>query len=517
MSIISLIKYAPKRTLAVIAMLAAAAIVPATLLAYGPTNRATFTAPDGAPYVTFNSITNGTIGDERNFVGIRENTGTNSGIGNVWYDNMTVAKDKTYLVRMYVHNDAVDPTMVAHDVTAEINLPTTTAKSIEVQGFVRWSGDTAPTEVWDEATFSSNEDFNLAYVSGSLKYENNSVGKNGGIALPESIFTSAGTKLGYDSLNGDIPGCFQYAGYVTFVVKPQFAPELTTDFTLQKMVSKHGANKWVESYTAQPGEIVDYLLVYKNTGETQENDVTFRDTLPADITYKKGTTTYGNTVYPKGTPASDNVANGTGINVGNYAVGANAWVIFSAEVAKNGDLDVCGENTLINKAKVTTNGLSINDTANVVVNKTCDTPKVVYTCDSLGVAKLSNTSNRFTVGYSLTNATFKNVSYVIRNAAGAVVETKTATGNTLDYNQATVGKYSVQATITVTADNKQVTATSESCKANFEVTSTPVEPPVTPNLPYTGPGEDIAAFLGVGSLVTALGYYLSSRRGLLVR
>jgi hypothetical protein len=65
-------------------MIAAAVIVPASIFAWGP-NRSTFTIDSPANYVTFNSITdNPNIGDERNFVGIRE-----SGTNNLWSDDMT--------------------------------------------------------------------------------------------------------------------------------------------------------------------------------------------------------------------------------------------------------------------------------------------------------------------------------------------------------------------------------------------------------------------------------------------
>jgi uncharacterized repeat protein (TIGR01451 family)/LPXTG-motif cell wall-anchored protein len=140
---------------------------------------------------------------------------------------------------------------------------------------------------------------------------------------------------------------------------------------MSKMVSKHGDNKWVKSYAAQPSETVDYLIQYKNVGTAQEDDVTFRDTLPTGMTYVAGSTVFGNSTTPSGTKATDDIANGTGINVGSYASGANAWSIFSATVPTNDQLAACGANTLVNTAKVTTGGGSLQDTANVTVSKTC--------------------------------------------------------------------------------------------------------------------------------------------------
>lgn len=513
MSIISLIKYAPKRALAVIAMIATAIIVPAALLAYGPA-RDPYTWESPADKVVFNSITNNpTHGNEFNFVQVRESTASNE----TYADSISLTAGKEYVIYIYYHNNAksslnASGVGVAHGAYVKAEIPAIVKNGSAgtiANGYVGATNAT-PTEVWDDISFSNTTggDIALRYIPGSTTIHN--LGPTNGQAMDDKIVTT-GAPLGYDSLNGDLKGCNEFAGYATLRVKADQA-----NFTINKQVRKVGETTWNESQTVNAGDNIQYLITYKNTGTTVQNDVVIKDTLPKNVTYVAGTTILKNGTNPTGIKVSDNVVTSNGINIGSYAPNAVAYVMFNAKVADSSALE-CGTNTMTNLGRVETNNGSKEDTTVITVVKNCDTTKVVYTCDSLGVAKLSNTSNRFTVGYSLTNATFKNVSYVIRNAAGAVVETKTATGNTLDYNQATVGKYSVQATITVTADNKQVTATSESCKANFEVTSTPVEPPVTPNLPYTGPGEDIAAFLGVGSLVTALGYYLSSRRGLLVR
>lgn len=373
-----LIRRAPKRFSALALILAAAIIIPTATLAWGP-SRETFTIAQPSDHVQFNSITdNPNVGDERNFVGVRED-----GSANTWYDSLNVQSGKTYIVRMYVHNNAATSlNLVANNVKAKVDLPTTTGKSISINGFVSATNVGANktgnagsyAEVYDDAKLTSTQDFNLSYVSGSLKYDTNA----GTFSLPESIFTSNGAKLGYTQMDGNIPGCFQYSGFVTFKVTPQFAAPST--FSMSKMVSKHGANKWVEDYAATPGETVDYLLQYKNTGTVQQDDVTFRDTLPAGMTYVNGSTTFGNSKTPNGVKASDNIANGTGINVGSYAPGANAWAIFSAKAPMNDKLAICGANTLINNGKVTTEGTSLSDTANITVNKEC-APGTINVCE----------------------------------------------------------------------------------------------------------------------------------------
>ena len=356
--LITILRNAPKRMSALFAILAVAAIVPATLHAWGP-DRPTYTIENPADHVTFNSITNNpNIGDERNFVGIRE-----SGTNTTWTDNMNVQKGKEYTVRVYVHNNAAaNLNKVAENVTAKVNLPTTTAKSIQVDGLIS-STNASPTQVWDQANFKSAEDFNLAYVAGSLKFENNAFGA-AGTAIPESVFTNSGAKLGYDKLDGKIPGCFQYAGYLTFKVKPQFAPK--PDFTMSKQVRKVGTTTWTKNVAVNPGDDVEYLITYSNTGEVKQDNVIVKDVLPKNVAYVPGTTKLKNMLNPSGKTVSDNVTK-DGINISNYEPKSTAYVWFTAKVGSKTEL-TCGTNTLVNTGVVQTGYGTKEDTANVVVN-----------------------------------------------------------------------------------------------------------------------------------------------------
>ncbi len=455
--LLTAMRNAPKRTSAVVAMIAAAVIVPAALFAWGP-NRPTYTIANPAKHVTFNSITdNPNIGDERNFVGIRE-----VGSNNVWHDNMKVQEGKEYYVRMYVHNNAADSLNasgkgIAKDVTAKFNLPTETAKSIQVNGFLSAS-NASPKEVYDHAKFTSDKNFNLSYVSGSLKYENNVKTFD----LPESIFTSAGAKLGYEKMDGTIPGCFEYAGYVTFKVKPQI--QQTTDFTLDKKVSKHGENKWVEEYKAKPGETVDFVLQYRNTGDVQHDDVTFRDMLPKGLTYVPGSTKWGNARGNYNVTSNDgNLTNGTGINVGSYLPQAGAWTIFSAKVASNDKLPECGVNKLVNKGRVTTGGYAVEDDAKVVVEKECEeVPEKIKVC-----------------------------------------ELKTNRIITISEDEFDASKHSRNL---------------DDCKKTPEVPEQPEDDKEVPTeLPQTGAGGAILSLIGAGTAAAGISYYATSSREFLAK
>lgn len=354
------IKRSPKIA-ALVAAVTGAVLVPAALLAWGP-NRATFTMASPATYVTFDSITDNPLigGDERDFVSIRE-----SGTNNTWQENMTVQPGKTYTVRMYVHNNAASNlNLVAQNVTAKFNLPSETGKSITVDGFLD-SSNANPTEVTDQATFSSDQNFNLNLVQNSAVYENNAFGPNG-VALPNSLFTSQGALLGYDKLDGKIPGCLQYSGYVTFEVKPQFAP----NFNVTKEVRKDGDTGWNKSVTVNNGDTVQYLLGYENTSGEDQTNVWFRDQLPQGLTYVPGSTQLTNAVHTDPLTLGDELTTGTGVNVGNYAENANAYVEFKAKV--DDPSLVCGTKTYTNTVHVTVNNnLFKEDTADVVVNKPC--------------------------------------------------------------------------------------------------------------------------------------------------
>ena len=541
----SLIRRAPKRFSGAIAILAAAIIVPAVALAWGP-DPPVYTVANPADHITFNSIKdNPNVGDERNFVVVKDAANTNDG---GWQDNITVQPGKEYLVRVYVHNNAASSlNLTAINTRVMASVPNTTGKNVSISGFVT-ADNATPNKIWDDIHFNSGSDFNLTYVPGSAEIYNNGYAAGGaGKSLSDNIVTSNGALIGYNGPDGKVPGCFQYANYVYFKVKPQFPKE---EFTVAKDVRKDGATSFVESVDAKAGDKLDYRITYKNTGNVQANNVILKDKLPAGISYVPGSVKILNANNLGGAYVKDgdNLFS-SGINIGAYAAGSNAYVTFNATVNKNDDLPKCGPNTLVNTASAQPAGQgSKEDTANAVVDKTCK-PVVKYTCDTLSIKVISRTEFQFSTKYTIENATFKNVVYVIKDANGKVVDTKTSTNSTLNYTQTTAGKYTVQATVTVSVNGQDKTVTSNGCKGAFEVPKTPGDitvcelatkkivtikesafdsskysknlddcketPPVTPpELPKTGMGENIVAILGLGALIASAAYYIASRRAL---
>lgn len=366
--LITAIKRAPK-TAASISMLVAAVVVPAALFAWG-TDRPTYTYDSPANHVTFNSMT-GTenYGDERNFVRIKEATAPNS----TYADDINLQPGKEYSVMVFFHNNAKTSLNseaeqfkgIATNTKMRVQMPATVkaGEKARITGFI--SADNAqPKEIWDEAYGAASNNVALRYVADSAVIT--SKGAVNGQKMPETLYTT-GAALGYYALDGNLPGCNEFAGYVVFKVKVD-----QPNFEVAKTVSEKGKNTYQESVTVKSGSEVEYKIHYKNTGTTDQNDVVIKDVLPAGVSYVNGSTQVSNAASKnQWTPTTDNEVTKGGLNIGNYAANGGAYVKFTAKVAANADLAKCGVNTLVNTATAQTKNGDKHDTANVVVTKEC--------------------------------------------------------------------------------------------------------------------------------------------------
>lgn len=350
-------KVTPKSIAALIVSLLAVAIIPAAVFAWGPA-RPTFTQEAPADHVTFNSITNNPkYGDERNFFRIRDIAS-----GQSYGDEATLTAGKKYEALIFYHNNAkaslnADGTGVAKDAAARTEMPALVkANSTDTKAMAYVSASNAqPATVFDHITLKnpSSTDVALRYIPGSAKIASN--GPVNGQAISDSIFTGSGVKLGYDSLNGTLPGCDQYSGYIVF----QFVAD-QPQFTFAKDVRMSGTKTWADSIQAKRGDTVDYRLSYTNTGTTEQKNVVMKDVLPKGLAYVAGSTKIQNAGNPNGKTIEDGI-NAGGVNIGNYAPGANAFLVFSAKV----DADTCA--VITNIAAAETNNGNQQDTAKVTI------------------------------------------------------------------------------------------------------------------------------------------------------
>lgn len=314
--------------------------------------------------ITFNSISDNAAlgGDEKNFVGARKVAG---GSG-VWNADAIEAEDgEKYYIRMYVHNDNPGgDDAIAKDTTVRFDIAESSGTEVEVQGFIT-SSNASPAEYYDSVRFTSDTAFHLEYVPGSAFLENNGIAAEGGVGLSdETVETENGMLIGYDALDGNLPGGFPYAAYVGIEVKVVY----DYSFTMGAQVRLAGdANAvWQKEVTAKGGDEVEFQISYQNLETATVSDVMAKSVLPDGLKYVDGTMMVYNSTYPQGFAVEDGtVLFFDGINIGSYDSNSNAYLRFRAKVVDN-DLPF-GENTLVNWGQIGIGSSVKQDSASVIV------------------------------------------------------------------------------------------------------------------------------------------------------
>ena len=273
------IKFKRRMTVAGLAALAITFLAPwATTFAYGPA-RDTYTNEVPADHVTFNSITNNVaLGDERNFVRIRE-----ADSGNKYGDEVKVVPGKEYEVYIYYHNNAASNLNasgkgIANNVriTTNFDSAVNSSKKATITAFIN-ATDATPTRIWDEAymTTDSTADIVLRYVNASATIHN--AGSTNGMKLSTDLFgddtKGEGQYIGVNKLDGRLPGCAEYSGYITYRLRAEQVGAKVT-----KTVSLDGVN-FFENVTANS--------IVNNTGEfILEDGINFKDCVFNNVNVK---------------------------------------------------------------------------------------------------------------------------------------------------------------------------------------------------------------------------------------
>ena len=323
---------------------------------WGP-ERDTFTWEVPAEYAVFNSIINNPeLGDERNFVRIRE-------VGmDKFVDEVKIVAGKEYEVYTYYHNNATDKKMIngkpigqtvvgiADNVRMSSNFPAQirAGERLSANSIITWINETAPINaVWDGAFMTTDENLvYLRYVPGTATIHNGGQLNGQGVG-PDYLFSDRGAILGYNIFSGILPGCNQYAGYVTYKFKAD-----KPDFTVTKRVSLYEQNNFVASVSSVRGNIVEFKVRYENTGMMVQENVLIKDTLPAGLEYQNGSTVLKNNSDTEGSVINDDIVmHERGVNIGTYA-GRNGWAELTYR-AKILDSAACGKMT--NHVDVVTN------------------------------------------------------------------------------------------------------------------------------------------------------------------
>lgn len=287
----------------------------------------------------FNSFVNTpSYGDERTFLDARRTDQTAPGSSKNVLPDVTKGS-KEVIMRMYVHNNANSSTNasgkgVARNTKVRIALPENEGSALRSVGYI--SADNAtPRVVEDTVDLTSTESFRIDYKPGSAIIYNN--GPLNGSKISDSVVTT-GAPIGYDALNGNLPGCFEYEAVIEITVKvtPKEVPNMDVD----KKVRKYSEGKkggWVSEVNAKPGEEVEWMLNTKNIGKAALTNVVTRDVLPPHMELVSGSIKFTNA---KGSQKlEDGPLFQSGYNAGKYDPEDNTVVIFKTKVL--GDFEEC--------------------------------------------------------------------------------------------------------------------------------------------------------------------------------
>lgn len=277
-----------------------------------------------------------------------------------WGDPLNANVGDRVAFLFYYHNGMINTT--AHNTRLRVDLPIDQGTALNMKSYL-WSDETpyiTDTIVDGQivgasgATINLPTDARIQYVPGSTMIFRN--GATAGTQIADGITTNSGVNI------GDIQGCWNYSGYVTFLADIYGQSNLS----LVKKVAHPGETTWHDEITANPGDSVAYRLSVRNDGDITAASVTLNDTLPQYMTYETGTTYYYTGAHPEGIKMSDTLFT-TGISIPDVAVGDGGvtYVSYRSHI----DASVpSGSWELINTAKVFQSGIQKGqDQAKVIV------------------------------------------------------------------------------------------------------------------------------------------------------
>lgn len=450
----------------------------------------------------FNSFINTpSYGDERAFVDARKSENTAAGsYKNVLNDVTTGSKE--VVVRMYIHNNAnVDTNAsgkgIARNTKVRVALPTAQSQTLRARGYI--SADNA-SMVEDTVDFVGASAFKVEYVPGSAIIYNN--GPLNGSKISDSVVTT-GAPIGYDKLDGNLPGCFEHEAVVQ--IRVRVITQETPTLKFSKQVRVAGTKEWKKEVNAKPGDKVEWLLTTNTTGTGVQNNMVVRD-VPAPNTQLQAGSVKWIDASQNAVQADKPLFDG-GINVGNYNTGSGFYMMYASTI--KGDFDGC-EARVRNLGYVRSDqNKEIGDDADVVITKENCKPEVkpVYTCDSLTKTSIGDRNYRFKVAYTAKDgAKLKMFTYDFGDGSDKFVTDK----DTVEHVYAKDGNLVARVSITFTVDGKDKVVESDKCSAPITTSTAPT--PETPKLVTTGPGDVAGIFAGVSAFGASLHQVVTRRR-----
>lgn len=418
---------------------------------------------------------------------------------------------KEVILRTYIHNNANQDTNasgvgVAENAKVRIDLPTDTSTMLRARSYISSSNAAPgyPTEVTDTTELVDTSAFALDYVEGSARIYNAAHNEaSGGVQLSDSIVGSGAT-IGYDTMNGSFPGCFEYQAMVEIRVKI-----VTPEVDFSKQVRKAGTTAYGETATVKPGEKVQWMISFKNDGDTKIDDVNVSDQLPPHVALVPGSVRY---IY-KGTDGQDHddVQNDTqlfttgGLATGDWSPGGGYFVRFDT-TAKD-DFETC-EVTVRNVAyyKSKQHPAEKEDHADVkIVKENCKIDQPVeptYKCEVLTKEYVNGRTYRLRATAARSgDASVKHYTYNFGDNTPELVTDKDVVEHTYPEN----GDFVSRVKVTFTVKGTEKVVESESCKVLISTKTTPPTTTTPTALPSTGAGS-VASLFGLTTVFGAIGH-----------
>jgi uncharacterized repeat protein (TIGR01451 family) len=353
--------------------------------------------------------------------------------------------------------------------------------------------------VEDTADLLGTEKFSVSYVPGSA------ILRRGATTHPlNDTIISSGAAIGHNTMNGELPGCFDYAAFVEIRVKVtvQENPKLQ----LTKEVKVKGATGWNEEVKTKPGTEIQWRMGTKNISNSNINNVLIRDNLPAHLKVVPGSVRLI-------TSASDEVQQDGplfttgGFNIGNYVPASTQYVIFNTTTLD--DFAGC-EVRLRNYAYIKSDTTpEESDSADVVITKENCQPAPEYKCIALSATAGSNRTVTFKTNASATNGA-QIVQYLYDFGDGQTLNTDK---DSVSHTYTKDGQYAARVRVQVSVNNTTKYAEGDQCAAPIKFAGSVTSAGKPTTLPNAGAG-DVVALFAVAMIASTLGYRAILRRSL---
>ena len=357
---------------------------------WGPQDRATFHWDAPASYPVFNSIVdNPDIGNEANFVRVRE-----AGSDANFTDSVNVEVGKEYEVYVYYHNNASPAIGFGEGAAQNVRLKMAIPEKIEkdavgvVKGTIS-STNTNPLEVYDTAYLNATDTVYMRYVDNSAIIHNSGTANGHGL-VATALFGDEGAKLAWQDSEdtwGLIPGCNEYAGYVTFRVKAD-----QPLFYITNEISTEGKNTWTtEIKDAKPGETFDFKTHYKNWGTTEQTRVTVCEDGGTGLIPVNGSVKIGVSYSNEVTVANDAMfSKDVCMVVGDFRPGEEFDVTYKMKLSDSEEIFPCDKTVSTHNDVVvaTANGTEY-DRVKINVTRACGTAATPTVIPETGPAQIA--------------------------------------------------------------------------------------------------------------------------------